>query len=52
MKGGTSLRSDGLSKRVAASSIVQFPSMLRGEPAPLSPHFHAQFRSQGSRNQT
>jgi hypothetical protein len=48
MKGGTSLREEGTSKRAAASSIMQFPSMFRGEPAPLSPHFHAQFRSRGS----
>jgi Flp pilus assembly secretin CpaC len=52
MKAGTSLRAEGLINRRAASNIASMPLMPRADPAPLSPHFCAQFAPQRSRNQT
>jgi hypothetical protein len=52
MNGGTSLRAEGLINRRAASNICSVLSIEPRQPAPLSPHFYAQFPSQRSRNQT
>ena len=45
MNGGTSLRAEGLIKRRAASNISSVLSIVRARPAPLSPHFYAEFAS-------
>src|SRR5215831_666791 len=45
MKAGTALRGEGVSSRFAVSNIVSRPLMLRGNLAPLSPHFCDQLGS-------
>src|SRR5262245_25875971 len=45
MKAGTALRAEGVSSRFAVSNIVSRPLMLRGNLAPLSPHFCDQLGS-------